>query len=136
MLKETTIIFLILIGIGVATFMGTNLSSRLNLQPEHALGSVVQGSEYHSTSTLASTAAGLYRLNATGTPAVLGSVIITSSSGSIFTILDGDNTVTTTVAIFKASAAEGTYTFDVATYKGLTIQVPASFTGHFVTTYR
>ena len=103
---------------------------------EPAVGSVVQGSEYHSTSTLSGTAAGLYRLTTTGTPAVLGSVVITSSSASSFTILDGDNTVTTTVAVFKANAAEGTYTFDIATYKGLTIQVPSGFTGHFVTTYR
>lgn len=102
------------------------------------VGSVNQGNEYKATTTLANTTAGTYQLTTTNT--VLGSVIITSSSGSIFSVYDSNpsstTTPTTTIAIFEANAAEGTYTFDVNVQRGVTVVVPSAFSGNFVVTTR
>lgn len=105
---------------------------------EVSLGSVQQGSEYHSTSTVAATAAGIYYVSGTSTAlgGVLGSVTITSSSASQFTIEDANGTNTNTIAVFHESAAAGTYVFDRSMRYGIAITVPAGFNGQFVTTYR
>lgn len=100
------------------------------------LGSVTRSNDYHATTTLSGTAADDYHIAAQN----LGSVIITSSSGSIFTIYDTgivSTTPTTTLAIFPINATAGTYTFDRIVLGGyISIRVPASFTGTIITTYR
>lgn len=110
---------------------------------EKALGSVDRGNEYKATTTIATTVAGTYYVTNTttdmvtfGSAGTLGSIVITSSSLSGFSVFDGNKVATTTIAVFPANAAVGTYTFDVSLYRGLSIVVPASFTGNIVTTYR
>jgi hypothetical protein len=103
---------------------------------EQNLGSVNVANEYHSTSTLAD-AAGHYLVQTGGT--ILGSVIIASSSGSTFKVWNATSTndlASTTYVTFKASTAEGVFTFDSILTRGLVIQLPAGFNGNFVVTYR
>lgn len=121
-----TILIIALIG-GVIGFLINS--------PDNPLGSVQNSSEYHATTTAANTSAATYTIF-TG-PGTLGSLVVASSSGSTFTILDANGTTaTTTAAIFKASVAEGTYTFDRVLLNGLLITVPAGFNGNYITTYR
>ena len=136
MLKQslsTICIVVIAIVIGVIAFLIPKKSSNSNF-----LKSVNQSNEYHATSTLSGTAAGAYAI-ATGTPMTLGSLVITSSTASKITLLDWGgttSTVTTTIATVRASAAEGTYTFDVAVLNGLYYQLDTTNTGNFTITYR
>ncbi len=106
-------------------------------------GSVAQGNEYHATSTKAGVTGGTMTLPATlcSTGGSLGSVVITGAGTGIVNIYDGTSTVTnsqygtTTLASFPASTAAGTYTFDLATYRGIAIDA----TGNVATatiTYR
>lgn len=107
----------------------------LKIPRSEPLGSVTRSNEYHATSTLNATAAGTYTIQSGA--GVLGSVIIVSTTGATgFSVLDTDGTATTTIAQFAASPVVGTYTFDITFQRGLSIVVPSSFTGHFVTTYR
>lgn len=117
---------------GLSFYAGTWFGTPKNV------GSVTQASEYHATSTLAGTAAGLNNIfEGAGT---LGSItIVSSSAAGGFTVYDADSatsTATTTIAVFPASATVGTYVFDVALTQGLRITVPSSFNGNFITTYR
>ena len=103
------------------------------IQPQ-PLGSVQQASEYHATTTASGISADDYVIfEGSG---VLGSVIISSSSASTFTVLDADGDSTTTVATIVAAADEQTFTFDTNLYNGLILTIPASFDGQFITTYR
>lgn len=102
---------------------------------ENIVGSVAQANEYHATTTYVGATAGTYTITSS-TNAVLGSVVITSSTPTSFTIFDADGSATTTVVTFKESTAVGTYTFDIGLLRGLRITIPSGFTGNFVTTYR
>lgn len=130
----------ILVGVGLFAFLILNVDKA---QQEQPLGSVNQANEYKSTTTVALTAEGTYYVTNTTTDMVtfgragtLGSIVITSSSLSGFTVYDGNFVATSTIADFPANATVGTYTFDVALRRGLSIKVPAAFTGNIVTTYR
>lgn len=128
------------------------------LQDNHpAVASVSQASEYRSTmatSGLASASAGRLIMTGQGT---LGSIVVSSTSASTFTVWDATSTATTSyqtatlrpdlteassttygrpVAVFKASVGENTYTFDATLYKGLVLEVPTGFTGSYTITYR
>ena len=113
----------------IAGVIGYNLN-----QPEQPVGSVARGGEYHATTTTSGTAAANYVIQ-TGR-GTLGSIIVASSSGSTFTVLDANGTATTTIATLKASIAEGTFTFDRMLSYGLIITVPSGFNGQYITTYR
>lgn len=83
---------------------------------------------------------------------VLGSIVISSSTAGTLNIYDGTNmavrtfsgattsvattTATTTVALFGASSANGTYTFDTAFTRGLTVMPSTNFVGSFTITWR
>lgn len=102
------------------------------------LGSVVDGSEYTYGTT---TAAGLRSFKSTTNSPVctLGSIVISSSSATAFTIKNATSTTdvgSTTIATFEANAAEGTYTFDVACSRGVAVDAPSGFNGYVITTYR
>lgn len=98
-------------------------------------GSVMQGGEYHSTTTSASTLVSFTvpkLVNATA--GTLGSVIITGSGAGAITIYDAtttdatlrastQSTSTITIASFPPSPTVGTYTFDIAFYRGLIYDV-------------
>lgn len=103
-----------------------------------ALGSVQDGSEYTYGTT---TAAGLKNFKSTTNTSscVLGSVVIASSSATSFTVKNATSTTdvgSTTIATFEANAAEGTYTFDAACSRGVSVDAPAGFNGYVITTYR
>lgn len=126
-------------------------------QNQPVVASVSQASEYRSTmATSGLASASVARLVQTG-QGTLGSVVITSTSATTFTVWDATSTATTTyqtatlrpdlteassttygrqVAAFKASPGENTYTFDVSLYKGLVLEVPSGFNGSYTVTYR
>lgn len=104
---------------------------------EVSLGSVIQGSEYHATTTAPNTSQEINLATTTGnvyafTGGTLGSVIITKAGTASFDIYDVTTTIqgkraasmtsnTTKLASFPASATVGTYTFDEVFYQGLMI---------------
>ncbi len=57
---------------------------------------------------------------------ILGLITINATSAQALTVKDGEGNV---IAVLKASIAEGTYRYKVPGLKGLTITVPASYTG-------
>jgi len=64
------------------------------------------------------------------TPCTLHSVTINTTSAQALTLKDsGTNNTNTTIATIKASIAEQTLQYDVDCPTGLTITVPASYTG-------
>ena len=67
----------------------------------------------------------------------LGSVVIATTHATIVRVYDGTATSTgTLIASFPASATVGTYTFDVAVWKGVVLDVPAGYAGNMTITYR
>lgn len=102
-----------------------------NRPPEQAMASVMQGGEYHATTTspsvLIPTVMPLVILANSGT---LGSVVITGSGTGAFQLIDATTsditkrtgniaTSSLVLASFPNSPTVGTYTFDIAFYKGL-----------------
>ena len=93
-----------------------------------SLGSITEGQEYNATST-SSNGAGLPARSVIKTsPGALGSVVITGATTGIINFFDATSTnhanhATTTIASIPASAAAGTYTFDVAFSRGLLVEV-------------
>ena len=55
-----------------------------------------------------------------------GYITVNTTSAQALTVKDG---LGNTIAVLKASIAEGTYTYRVNAQKGLTVAVPASYTG-------
>lgn len=108
-----------------------------NMNQEQSLGSVNTASEYTYWSTEGkATGTKIIILDGAGT---LGSVIINESSAHAFNIWDNASTTeatTTPIGTLKASAVEGTYTYDVNFYNGLMIQSAAGFAGDYTATYR
>ena len=107
------------------------------MQPAQPVqGSVSYASEYHSTSTRtlpASTAIAALSLLGSG-PSTLGSVVVTGAGAGNINFYDATTsnallragtmaTSNITVASIPASAAAGTYTFDVVVYNGLLMEV-------------
>lgn len=99
---------------------------------QSAKASVIQGSEYHATTTTTGTFATENALQ-TGSGA-LGSVVITGPAAGVMNFYDATtsdvskrtgNKATSTIllASFPASAPAGTYTFDEAFYTGLYVSV-------------
>lgn len=105
------------------------------------IGSVVQGSEYNATTSIA-TSAGTHWLAKSTTNAgvcVLGSIIVASSSDTTFTLWNATSTTdiaSTTIVAMVADIAVGTYQYDITCSRGLVVETPASFDGQYTTTYR
>lgn len=127
-LKFKNVLLASIIAFGlVATVL---IVSILNQRPDKVRGSVIQGSEYHSTSTKnaytgATGVADLAVLQ--DVPGTLGSVVITGAGTSPFCLFDATTTnknfrngkATSTIACFASATAVGTYTYDVIFYDGL-----------------
>lgn len=134
--KILKVLLIIFVTIGLLIFLDlivTGLTSK-NQKP---LSSTTQGSEYQSKTILAGTVASSTYLIQKGST-TFGSAIITSSTNA-FSLLNWNNTtstVSTTLASFKASVAEGTYTFDSISNNGLYLVLPATTTGNITVTYR
>lgn len=101
---------------------GLLLSLELN-GSKQVVGSVSQGSEYNSTTTIGMTT----NDNIAVGYGTFGSIIITGLNTGVLTVYDGTSTVNTNtvLASFPASTPVGTYTFDSRYYKGLLV----AFTG-------
>lgn len=107
------------------------------------LGSVVQGNEYRSTTTPVSLVAEY--VNPVSGPSTLGSVVWTLTTGgaaSKVTLYDATSTDTalvygtTTIASFAAAPTAGTYTFDIALYRGLLIEYTSGLRSSSTITFR
>jgi hypothetical protein len=97
--------------------------------PTFIQGSAVIGNEYHSTTTYNARGAvnvSDLRVLQSGS-GTLGSVVITGAVAGVMTFYDATSTRTnaewasTTLAVFPASTAAGTYTFDTIFQKGLLV---------------
>ena len=106
-----------------------------------ALGSIIESQEYdfaYVDSTSATNTAPLVLKSSRGS---LGSIVIASSTydGSItfYHAAAADATSTADViTTFTSDQGPGTWTFDVATPKGLKVWIPATFDGKYTITYR
>lgn len=118
--------------------------------PQNAYGSIRVGDELFATSTAANAVYGATitgdTLIKTGTGA-LGSVIITGANTGIINFYNATtsnvsartgNTATSTIllASFPASAAAGTYTFDVVYTTGLLVELESGLMATSTITYR
>lgn len=120
----------------VCVLVGAAVAASVLFTAKPAVGSVVTGSEYVYATT---SAAGLQRVKVATPVCNLGSVIISSSSATAFTVKNATSTTdvgSTTIATFEANAAEGTYTFDLACERGLAVDAPTGFNGYVITTFR
>lgn len=106
------------------------------MQSQPALGSVGSSDEYTATTTASN--ANTYGNTISGSTVVatssltLGSVVITGANTGVFNIYDATTSdpnkrklasSSVLIASFPASAAAGTYTFDVRLYDGLLIDL-------------
>lgn len=74
-----------------------------------------------------------------GGAGVLGSITVSSTSGQVIGIYDANSATTsgaTLIGKIKASVAEQTFNYDVSVVNGITLDVPASYTGSMTVTYR
>ena len=119
-------------------------------QPREAFGSIRIGDEYTATSTASNTMYGATitgdRLIKTGT-GELGSVVITGAGTGIWNLYNATTsnvlartgqpaTSTILIASFPASAAAGTYTFDVTYTTGLLVELESGVISTSTITYR
>ena len=97
---------------------------------ETVYGSVAPTGEYHASTTRNYVGAAMPNLSVLQVgPGTLGSVVITGAGAGVINIYDATSTVantewaTTTITTIPASAAAGTYTFDVSFQKGLLVEI-------------
>lgn len=149
---ETTLKNKILAGSVLIAVLAMSLFVAFSVNQNKVKGSVTPGGEYVSTSTkdqLGNTMANNVMIGGPclatvgGCSGILGSVVITGAATGNFCLFDAttsdatkrSNAATTTLACFPASAAAGTYTFDLKyTYGPL-----LNYTGNVATgtiTYR
>lgn len=102
----------------------------IDVSDNSTLGAAEGAYQYkHYTSTSASSTAGTVVRGGRGE---LGTVTINTTSAQIVKLYDGATTATSglnVIAAIKASAAEQTFTYDVALEKGLVVELPASYAG-------
>lgn len=102
-------------------------------------GSVGSAYTYkHYTSSNASSTA---RTIAFGGYGELGTVTINTTPGSVVRLYDAATTTAATstldaIAVIKAATSEQTLTYDVSLIKGLTVELPATFTGDITVAVR
>src|SRR3990167_5070649 len=124
---------LLIVGVVVLLVGNFLLLSRAGVRP---LGSVSVSNEYHATTTDATSVNTYSQIKSTS--AVLGSIVVASSSATTLTIWNATSTTdtaSTTITKLVASIGEGTYTFDVEAPRGLIIATPTSFNGSYVVTW-
>lgn len=135
---------------GAIVAVGIFLVGQGTALQEHQLGSVNQANEYLATSTAAST---VYGATITGDTLIktgqgaLGSVVITGANTGVINFYNATttnvsartgNTATSTIllASIPASAAAGTYTFDVFYTTGLYVDIESGNMPTTTITYR
>lgn len=112
---------------------------------QKAVGSVADGQTYSATTTKAfdGTALPTNTIIKSGT-GTFGSVVITGANTGVMAFYDATttdstlrtNTATTTIAVFAASTAAGTYTFDVTVKYGLIYQLVSGTAPTSTVTFR
>lgn len=103
-----------------------------------ANASVITGSEYNYATTSAAGHTNI-RSTAIAPGCTLGSVIIVGSASTTFAIWNATSTTdvgSSTMAVFQANAPAGTYTFDMACTRGISVIAPVGFNGYVITTHR
>ena len=129
---------LLVASIATGSLLGNVLMEKSSYQ--QPFGSVQRSSEYQSTSTVSGQAAFLYKISSS--TAILGSVVISSSTASGVWLYNWDGagaSVTasgTLIAYFPANATAGTYTFDILATRGLYVSTTAANTGNYTVTFR
>ena len=119
------------------------LATYLVMNKPVALGSALVGNDYQATTTRAVTGVALpsyFVLKSAG--GSLGSIIITGANTGVINIYDSTTTgmhslyATTSVAMIPASAAAGTYTFDVDIQRGIVFELGTGLMPTTTITYR
>jgi hypothetical protein len=86
------------------------------------------------------TAAGTFSLVAPNagqtSEGVLHCITIQKATAQTITVYDGDAATGTVIATFPVSAAAGSYFYDIAVTKGLTVVTAASFAGDVTVCYQ
>lgn len=125
---------LAVLAVASSTLLGVYFGMKVtDKQQEVKLGGVSQSNDYFSTTTK-QISTGVYLVKSTG--GAIGEVTITSSTIGELEILDANGSATTSIAKFRASVSEGTYTLNRALINGLTVSTTGSFNGQFSTSYR
>ena len=129
--------------LGLVLIIGVYVFGVSNRSENKSFGSVVIGSEYHSTTTknFNGTVAVAYSM-LQSTPGTLGSIVIGgATAGQQLNLYDATSTVTnlaiatTTLVTIPTTALGGTYTYDLVFTKGLLLEVIGA-TGTSTITFR
>jgi hypothetical protein len=121
-----------LIGSLVALLLVFTANFGQYLNNQMTFGSVAVGGEYQSTTTKPYNGSSLTNLTVLKSESgTMGSVIITGAGAGVMTLYDATTTnsslrtkaATTTLVSIPASAAAGTYTFDIQFYQGLIVEL-------------
>lgn len=129
-----TLIAFVLIVLGGVTLIGKNNVT--------TLGSTTVGNEYHATTTYTKLGTPLFGTTQTiidNTQGTLGSVVITGAVAGSMRFMNATSTTdisSTTIAVFPASAAVGTYVFDLVISRGLILETTANLVPTTTITYR
>lgn len=110
---------------------------------QSAQGSIEIGHGYQSRTVSSSNASSTqaYVIRGGG-PAILGSIVIGSSSPALSTnVIRVYNSSSATssaslIATIRGGVSEQTLTYDISLTQGLTLDVPAAFNGNYTITYR
>lgn len=134
-MNKQTISAIILLAIVVLCVIVFNNKSTNSL----VVGSIQDGQAYTSTTTSSGWGATTNRMLKVGN-GTLGSVVITAATaGGAFELRDATSTIdvsSTTIATFANGAIGGTYTFDVAFTRGLSIITASGLTASTTITWR
>lgn len=107
--------------------------------------STIMGNEYYSTTTSSAVASSTKLWTLKSSSGSLGSIIVTMQSNATgypsMKVYDATSTMATATARVLASMStstqtQGTYQFDTQFNYGLSIEMPASYTGSYTVTYR
>lgn len=127
--------------IGIIVGIVAMTAAMFVVAPYLVQGSVTQGNEYTSTTTVSTSAGTMWQAKSTsGNPyCALGAITVSSSSATTLTLWDATSTTdvsSTTIATLKAGISEGTYTYDIYCKRGLVISTPTGFNGNYTVTWR
>jgi hypothetical protein len=130
------------IGITLAVAIVLAIGFYFISQSQVAVGSVTQGNEYNATTT---TSADVGTSSVKSMAGSISSIIIASTSPTTVDPIRIFDTASTTLATSSLTAileiptagTTGTsYVYDVAFGKGILIDIPLDFNGHYTITYR
>jgi hypothetical protein len=93
--------------------------------------------DYQAKTVSSANASGTLSMVIRGGNGLLGSIIVSSSSGSTLRVYDGSATSTgTLIGTIKAGVTEQAFLYDVGVATGIVLDVPPTFNGAYTITYR